>query len=101
MVKNLPAMLEIWIQSLGWEDPLEKGMVTHSSMLPWRIPWTEEPGATVHRVAKSWTQLKRLGMHARLKVYLSFKASRLLNGGDWIKNRSVHGVAKSWTPLRD
>ena len=44
MVKNLPAMQETWIQSLGWEDPLGKGMTTYSSILAWRIPWTEEPG---------------------------------------------------------
>ena len=44
MVKNLPAMLETWVQSLGWEDALEEGMETHSSILAWRIPWTEEPG---------------------------------------------------------
>ena len=44
MVKNLPAMQETWVQSLGWEDPLEEGMATHSSILDWRIPWTEEPG---------------------------------------------------------
>ena len=43
-VKNLSAMWETWVQSLGWEDPLEKGMATHSSILAWRIPWTEEPG---------------------------------------------------------
>ena len=43
MVKNLPAMQETWVLSLGCEDPLEKGMVTHSSILDWRIPWTEEP----------------------------------------------------------
>ena len=43
MVKNLSAMQETWVQSLGQEDPLEKGMVTHSSILAWRIPWTEEP----------------------------------------------------------
>ena len=42
--KNLPAMWETWIQSLGWEDSLEKGMATHSSILAWRILWTEEPG---------------------------------------------------------
>ena len=42
--KNLPAMRETQIWSLGWEDPLEKGMATHSSILVWRIPWTEEPG---------------------------------------------------------
>ena len=43
MVKNLPSMQETSIQSLGWEDPLEKGMATHSSILAWKIPWTEEP----------------------------------------------------------
>ena len=43
-LKHLPAMWETWVQSLGQEDPLEKGMATHSSMLAWRIPWTEEPG---------------------------------------------------------
>ena len=43
MVKNLPAMWETWVQSLGWKDPLEKGMASHSSILAWRIPWTEEP----------------------------------------------------------
>jgi len=44
MVKSLPAVWETWVPSLGWEDPLEKGMATHSSILAWRIPWTEEPG---------------------------------------------------------
>ena len=44
LVKNLPAMRETQVQSLGQEDPLEKGMATHSSILAWRIPWTEEPG---------------------------------------------------------
>ena len=44
MIENLPAMWEIWVQSLGQEDPMEKGIATHSSFLAWRIPWTEEPG---------------------------------------------------------
>ena len=44
MVKNLPAMQEAWVQSLGQEDPLEEEMVTHSSIFAWEIPWTEEPG---------------------------------------------------------
>ena len=44
MVKSLPALWETWVQSLGWEDPLEKRTATHSSILAWRIPWTEEPG---------------------------------------------------------
>jgi len=44
MVKNLPAMQETWVRSLGWEDLLQKGMATHSSILAWRIPRTEKPG---------------------------------------------------------
>ena len=43
MVKNLPAMWETWVQSLGWEDPLEKGMAMHSSNFAWRIPWMGKP----------------------------------------------------------
>ena len=52
--KNPPAMQETWVQSLGREDPLEEGMATHSSILAWNIPWTEEPGGLhsteLHRV---------------------------------------------------
>ena len=44
MIKNLPAMQEIQVQFLGQEDPLEKGMTTHTTILAWEIPWTEEPG---------------------------------------------------------
>ena len=44
MVKNQPEMQETWVCSLGWEDALEKGRATHSSILTWKIPWTEEPG---------------------------------------------------------
>ena len=57
MVKNLPATWETWVQFLGWDDPLEKGMATHSSILAWRIPWTEELGGlhTVRGVAESHT----------------------------------------------
>ena len=44
MVKNLPAIQETWVRSLSQEDPLEEGTATHSSILAWRIPWTEEPG---------------------------------------------------------
>ena len=54
LVKNLSAMQETWVQSLGWEDPLEKGKATYSSILAWRIPWT------VHGVTKSQTQLSDL-----------------------------------------
>ena len=55
-VKNLPVMQETQVQSLGQEDPLEKGMATQSSILAWKIPWTEEPmGSSLHGVAKSQT----------------------------------------------
>ena len=52
--KNLPALQETQVGSLGWEDPLEKGMATHSSILAWRIPWTEEPGGLSPRSHKDW-----------------------------------------------
>ena len=57
-LKHLPAVRETWVWSLGWEDLLEKGMATHSSILAWRIPWTEEPGRLqsmgVQRVRHDW-----------------------------------------------
>ena len=56
VVKNLPAMQVLHVRALGWEAPLEEEMATHSSLLAWRIPWTEEPrGLTVHGVAESDT----------------------------------------------
>ena len=58
LIKNPSAMLETWVWSLGWEDPLEKGKATHSSILVWRIPWTEEPGRLqstgLQRVWHNW-----------------------------------------------
>ena len=57
MVKNSPAMRETWVQSLGLEDPLEKEMSTHSSLLAWRIPWTEEPGGLQSMASQSLTRL--------------------------------------------
>ena len=56
-VKNLPAMRETRVQSLGQEDPLEKGMATHSSVLSWEIPWTEEPGGLQFVGSQSQTRL--------------------------------------------
>ena len=55
MVKNLPAMQDTWVQSLGGQDPLENGIATHSSILAWRIPWTEEPGGIQSKGSQSWT----------------------------------------------
>ena len=68
MVKNLPAMQETWVQTLGREDPLEKEMATYSSILPWRIPWTEEPGRLQsmgsQRVGHNWVT----NTHSRVSV---------------------------------
>ena len=58
MVKNLPAMQEAKVRSLGREDPLEKEMATHSSILAWRIPWTEEPAGLQSMESRSQTQLR-------------------------------------------
>ena len=61
MVKNPPAMQDTWVQSLGQEDPLEKGMATYYSILAWRIPWTEEPGGLQSMGSqRSWTRLSDL-----------------------------------------
>ena len=61
LVKNLPAMWETWVRSLGWEDSLEKGKATHSSTLAWRIPWTPW---LIHGVAKSPTRLSDFHFHS-------------------------------------
>ena len=73
-IKRLPAMQETQVQSLGWEDPLEKEMATHSSILAWRILWTEEPErATVHGVAKSRTRLSDFtSLHFTSLMWASF-----------------------------
>ena len=74
LLKNLPAMWETWVQSLGWEDPLEKGKATHSSILAWRIPWT------VHGVAKSQTRLSDFHFHFHMEVQRlagSFRVTQL------------------------
>ena len=70
LVKNPSAMQETCVESLGWEDPLEKGKATHSSILAWRIPWKEEPGrqATVHGVAKSWTRFDNFHFQGIFRV---------------------------------
>ena len=73
LVKNLPAMRETWVWSLGWEDLLENGKANHSSILAWRIPWT------VHGVPKSWTRLSNFHFHLHMScshtclwVFISF-----------------------------
>ena len=63
MVNNLPATQETWIWSLGQEDPLEKGMATHFSILAWEIPWTEEPGGYSPRGHKELDKTEQLSTH--------------------------------------
>ena len=72
-VKNLPAMQKTQVQSLDWADPLEKVMATHSSILAWRILWTEEPGGihTVHGVTKSAARLSDQHSTSPLKLALT------------------------------
>ena len=71
-------MQEMWVQSLGWEDPLEEGMATHPSIHAWRIPWTEEPGGQWLIGSQSWTQLKWLGMlYISLYGYIIFQCLKL------------------------
>ena len=84
MVKNPPVMQETWVWFLGWEDPLEKGMATYSSILAWRIPWTEDPGgwAAVHgsqRVRHDWVT----------NIFSS----------DAVFPHFCHSVPHSWSPV--
>ena len=69
MVKNLPAMQETQAQSLGQEDPLEKGMATHSSILAWRIPWTEEPGSLEFMGSQELDTTEQLNHHSGAHFY--------------------------------
>ena len=97
MVKNLPATQETWVQSLGWKDPLEKGMATHSSILAWRIPWTEEPGALQsvgsQRVGHEWATTTNI---MNISCY-SFCSSILDMGflvAQMVKNRTA--MQETW-----
>ena len=63
LVKNPPAMWETWVRSLSWGDPLEEGMATHSSILAWRIPWTEEPGGSMGVAESNTTEGLRAHTH--------------------------------------
>ena len=121
-VKNPPAMQEIpetRVWSLGWEDPLEEGMAIHSSILAWRIPWTEEPGGLqsmgLQKVGHDWSNLAHTRMNMyRINQILSWCCTCMLScfSHVWLfatpwtvpTDRrawwaTVHGIAKSWTWL--
>ena len=95
-VKNLPVMEETWVWSLDWEDPLEKGMITHSSILTWRIPWTEEPGwlqsIGSQRVGHHWAT-----KHTHTHTHLQGKKKKNWTGG-WpcifLSNQKPHTLFK-------
>ena len=77
MVKRLPTMWETWVRSLGWEDPLEKEMATHSSILAWKIPWTEDPGRLQsmgsQRVGCDFASLTRIPVDSWIRAHLNLE----------------------------
>ena len=82
MVKNLPAMQDTWVWSLGQEDPLEKGKATHSSMPAWRIPWTEEPAGYSpwgHRVRHDWATNTSLSLRCTWFFFSGFWVGMLIH----------------------
>ena len=94
-VKNLPAMQETQVQSLGWEDPLEKGMASHSSILAWRTPWTEEPCGLQfmgsQRVGHHWmTQIQSLHSPYMYQVLVKFAT--------WVNSSNAHSVKLLFYP---
>ena len=113
MVKNLPAIQETWIQSLGQEDALQKGMATHSHILTWRIPWTEEPGGLqsmgLQRVGHDWTQTTRKPSLAFLSCLVSqslhltgTEPAGIFGRNHMIRNMSLHVTPwkKKWGLIR-
>ena len=78
MVKNLPAMQETWVQSLGWEDPLEKGMATHSSILAWTVPWTEASGGLQSMGLQESVMIERLTYTDTLEAFAYHRKVTLL-----------------------
>ena len=81
LVKNLPAMQETWVESLGWEDPLEKGKATHSSILAWRIPWIAK--SCNHGVAKSWTRLSDFHFHSFVTCHFKKHTDTVVHFVSW------------------
>ena len=85
MVRNLPAMQETWIQSLGWEDALEKGMANHSTILAWRVPWTKEPGGSMGRKESDMTE----GVtHTHTHTHTQYNSWHTGAGTEWTGKKS-------------
>ena len=91
MVKNPPAVQETWVQSLGWEDPLEKGMATHSNILAWRISWTEESGRLQftgsQRVRHDWATSNTVCLH----VWFLKTSCPISSSSTWELQRHILG----------
>ena len=83
LVKNLSAMWKTWVQSLGWEDPLEKGKATHSSILAWRIPWTVESMGS-QRVVREYHILKSIHLLMDIYIASTFWLLRILQLWTWV-----------------
>ena len=105
-VKNPPAMQEMWVQSLGQEDPLEKEMATHSSILGWRILWTEEPGGLLsmgsHRVGHNWSDLACMHtLEKEMATHSSSLAWRIPGTEEpgWLLSMGSHRVRHNWSNL--
>ena len=90
LVKNLPSIQETWVRSLGWEDPLKKRMATHSSILPYRIPWTEEPGRLkCDKIACLYALIIKIRINLQLH-YAERKDTHL----SWVRNVVLTGPEK-------
>ena len=90
----------MWVQSLGWKDPLEEGMATHSSILAWRIPWTEGPGGLQSMVwQKSWTPLRQLSTHSTYILYTHTSSDHLPEDYEsFLSPPSVHPDSSHFFP---
>ena len=106
LVKNLPAVQETRVRSLGWEDPLEKEMATHSSILSWKISWTEEPGVLQSMGSLKSDRTERFHFHFSLSCIGEGNGNPLQcsclgnprDGGAWWA--AIYGVAQSQTRLK-
>ena len=76
MVKNLPALWETWVRSLGWEDLLEKRMVTHSSILVWRILWTEEPDRLQSMGSQRVSHIEQLSLFLKSRARVHYQSAQ-------------------------
>ena len=100
-VKNPLAMQETWVRSLGWEEPLEKGTATHSSILTWRIPWTEDPGRLQSMSCKELDTTERFSQHRKFKKCNVISYTCRLQGynHNMLVNTSITSYCMCWEIL--